>query len=344
MPGRDDAVPRGRAKPVLALAALALICAELLGGDVPMSPLGAAVLVGLLPIYGAGVVLVRELVRRRHRGWPSILLLGAAYGLIEEGLGLQSLFNPDIYGAIGRWGARFGGINGVYTEVQLVNHAVWSIAVPILLMELLFPAWRNKPLLRTRGLVVAGVVYVLGVLLVLLSAQSSIAPGYWAPPLYLGLTGAAAVALAWLALVLPTTKVVRRRAGRVPAPLQVALTAAVGSFVYLGVLVLPGHAQAAFMQGPLVALPMFAAICSLAVSARLAWKWASSEGWNDLHSLAVAGGALAGHGTVGGLALTKTLPDRVGLTMMCLLMAVLLLVFGRRNLSGALSRTPTSRG
>ena len=81
-------------------------------------------------IYGPGVLLIRELVRRSGRGWASILLLGAAYGFIEEGLSLQSLFNPKLYNAAD-WGARIFGINGVYTETVIVIHAVWSAAIPM---------------------------------------------------------------------------------------------------------------------------------------------------------------------------------------------------------------------
>jgi hypothetical protein len=39
-------------------------------------------------------VLIREITRRTGRGWPTILLLGAAFGLVQAGLIDQSLFNP----------------------------------------------------------------------------------------------------------------------------------------------------------------------------------------------------------------------------------------------------------
>jgi hypothetical protein len=46
------------------------------------------------PLYGAVAVLIGETTRRAGRGWPTILLLGAAFGLIQAGLIDQSLFNP----------------------------------------------------------------------------------------------------------------------------------------------------------------------------------------------------------------------------------------------------------
>jgi hypothetical protein len=45
-------------------------------------------------------------VRRTGRAWPSILLLDAACGMIEQGLALQGLFHPNLYHA-SDWGAAF---------------------------------------------------------------------------------------------------------------------------------------------------------------------------------------------------------------------------------------------
>ena len=57
-----------------------------------------------MPVYGAGVLLIRELVTRSGRGWPSILLLALAYEVVEDGIGLQALTSPHLYHAAA-WGA-----------------------------------------------------------------------------------------------------------------------------------------------------------------------------------------------------------------------------------------------
>lgn len=65
----------------------------------------AVLIFGLLifgPLYGAPAVLIRETTRRAGRGWPSMLLLGLAFGLVQAGLVDQSLFNPA-YRAIPYW-------------------------------------------------------------------------------------------------------------------------------------------------------------------------------------------------------------------------------------------------
>lgn len=46
------------------------------------------------PPYGAPALLIRELTRRGGRGWPTMLLLGAAFGLFQADLIDQSLFDP----------------------------------------------------------------------------------------------------------------------------------------------------------------------------------------------------------------------------------------------------------
>src|SRR5262249_28954565 len=156
------------------------VVAELLPGSAPITQ--PCIWPFLLLIYGPGALLIREAVRRCQGGWGSVLLLGAAYGLVEEGLALQSLFNPTLYGAAD-WGGRIFGINGVYAEAATTIHAVWSAAIPILLTDLLFPDRRDQPYLGRFGLVATGIWYILGVALLAVLTRTSIAPGYEAPPI-----------------------------------------------------------------------------------------------------------------------------------------------------------------
>jgi hypothetical protein len=69
------------------------LIAEFLLGNLPITLLPALLL--LAPMYGGAAVLIREVVRGRGRGWPSILGTALAYGLVEEGLVTESLFNPE---------------------------------------------------------------------------------------------------------------------------------------------------------------------------------------------------------------------------------------------------------
>src|SRR5215217_4208191 len=157
-----------KASPALFLLILAPLLGEFLLGNLPLSQSSSAVAFPpLVLVYGGGAVFIREVVRKTHRGWPAIMLLALAYGVIEEGLVTQSLFNPDYldlhnhaYGPIPAW-----GMGAAWTLFVLTIHSVWSIVIPIALTEALFPARASQPWLRTRGFVVYGVIYVLGVLL-----------------------------------------------------------------------------------------------------------------------------------------------------------------------------------
>lgn len=83
--------------PALALFLLAPAIGELLSGSAPpvefFSPFGFVMIVSL---YGSGAVVVRELKVRWKKGIASMLLLGAAYGVLEEGLLSRFLANANI--------------------------------------------------------------------------------------------------------------------------------------------------------------------------------------------------------------------------------------------------------
>jgi hypothetical protein len=144
---------------------LAPIVAEFLLGDFPATWL--ALIIVLAPMYGGGALLIRELTRRTGRGWPTILLLGVAYAIIEEAFTTQTLFNPDIYGLHAHllshaWIPALG-IGAWWTLFMLNVHAFWSIGVSIALAEGLFPSRARTPWLGKVGLSVAAVLFAIGI-------------------------------------------------------------------------------------------------------------------------------------------------------------------------------------
>ena len=156
--------PRGfrRVAPAFVLFFLSPFVAEYLLGNISISALGAMVI--LAPLYGGGALLIRESARRFGRGWPTILVLALAYGLVEEGLSIQTLFNPNYLGLHLLKEAFIPalGISGWWTLFVLTLHTVWSIAVPIAVAEALFVDRRETPWLGKVGLSVAGILFVLG--------------------------------------------------------------------------------------------------------------------------------------------------------------------------------------
>jgi len=153
-----------RHAPALALVAFAITYPEFLTGSTPVlsavvNPVGLLFLLGL---YGGGVLLIRDVTIRWGKGWPSVLLLGAAYGILEEGIGTKTFFDPALVGAAGAYGASFG-VNWLWATELTVFHAIFSIALPILTVDLLFPATRRERFLTGRvatGVLVAYLVTV----------------------------------------------------------------------------------------------------------------------------------------------------------------------------------------
>jgi hypothetical protein len=149
---------------VITLFFVAPLVAEYLLGDLPLKLLSA--LIVLAPAYGGGAVLIRETARRTGRGWPTMLMLGAAYTLIGEGLVSQSLFNPDYM--MKHWRLLYPayipalGIGGWWTLFMFNLHAFWSMGVSIALVEALFPSEAETPWLGPVGDSVIALVFVLG--------------------------------------------------------------------------------------------------------------------------------------------------------------------------------------
>ncbi|OPG08059.1 hypothetical protein [Microbispora sp. GKU 823] len=316
---------RGR-RAALLLAVITPLVAEFTLGNPP--PRMAWLLLLWIPIYGAGVVLVRELVRRAGTGWTGVLLLGAAYGIVEEGLALQALSSPTIYGAAG-WAPRILGLNSAYAELQIPYHAVFSAAIPILLTDLIVPSLRDRPYLGRLGTCVAGTVFVLGALLLRVTVVTSIDPGYEAPAAILAGCAVAVVLLTAAGLRLKPRPGIPPLSP--PAPVAAGVFGAVAAFGYLALLFpFGGATQPAFTHGGWVIVPMSAAAVLAVTAARRLRRWTAGGLWTDRHSLALASGALIAHTAFGLISNTDTAADRLGLAAVGLVMMCLLALLGRK--------------
>ena len=121
---------------VLALAVAAPLIAEISLGSLPVSKVWMLLFFGY--IYSAAALLIREAVRRRHLGVSSTLALELAFGLVEEGLALGSMTSTTLY-PVADWAPRLLGFNTAYSLWVLPYHAVFSIVVPVAIVDLIFP-------------------------------------------------------------------------------------------------------------------------------------------------------------------------------------------------------------
>ncbi|HYT18471.1 MAG TPA: hypothetical protein VEO18_09535 [Thermoplasmata archaeon] len=183
-------------RPLVALVLLSPIIAEILSGSSPplewLNPITPLLLIWL---YGAGVLVMRETAVRWKTGWPSILLLGAAYGIIEEGLVVKSFFDPgwmDL-GTLA-WYGRWLDVNWVWAVWLSIYHAVVSIAIPIFLTEWIWPRIRGQPLTSRRGYI-AAIALLAGATVFINLLLTPYRPSVW----HLLGAAAAVVFLAWAA-------------------------------------------------------------------------------------------------------------------------------------------------
>ena len=312
-PAVPDDRPRNR-RAALLLALLAPLCAEVSLGTVPLRMAWAWLV--FAPLYSAGALFLRELLRRSGGGYGNLLLLGVAYGLVEEGLVLQSLTSPHLYGAAG-WAPRLFGVNTAYTELNLVYHALFSITVPVILVEYLFARHGTAPYLRRGGVIAAGVVALLGGALLRVSVPPSEDPGYTMPLLGVAIVALLATAVILLALRLRLHP--SRRSVPPPSPV-VAGAAAVAAFGFLALIWPFGSAtQPMFTHGSWALLPMAGAALIVAGALYAAWTFA----WTARGLVAASFGALVGHTLFGLAGNAQTLVDRLFLILLALLTALL---------------------
>ncbi len=270
--------------PALVLLLLSPAIGELLSSSAPpaefFNPLGFLMLAVL---YGGGALLIRELVFRWGKGWPSLLVLGAAYGIAEEGLMCKSFFDAGwmdvgLLGTYGRW----LGVNWVWALELTIYHAAFSIVIPITLVNLLFPDRCSERWLGRRGFVVLSVLWVINGILIF----QFISP-YRPPVLQYGIALAVTIGLVALARRLPRSIAAARPSQKkAPRPVCLGVLAFAGTFAlfFLAWVLPPTRVHPVVVVGLMVAL---AAAAAWVIS-----RASCQPGFADRHKLASVSGAL----------------------------------------------------
>jgi hypothetical protein len=263
-----------RLAPAIALYFLAPFVAEFLLGDFPLTLI--FLILPLSTMYGGGALLIRELVRRTGRGWPTIVLLALAFGVIEEGLLTQSLFNPDYVDAhlLDDGFVPSLGIAVPWTIFVLTIHTIWSISTPIALVEESTGPRRTQPWLGVPGFIAACTLFLVG------SAFTfgvSYADGHFmAHPLQLAVAALVAALLVVIAFRLPSSSA----SGVTPRPWIVFGLAMVSGVVLFSEELLP------IWVGVALVLIVLALIVVFVV------RWSRAAAWGPWHRFALASAAL----------------------------------------------------
>lgn len=270
--------------PALTLIVLAPGIAEVSSGATRLSFI--FVFASEMMVWGCGALIIRELVRRWHAGWTSMLLLGLCLSIAEEFLIQQTSLAPLPWVPAPAYG-RVWGVNLIYFLFMLGFESVLVVLVPVQLTELIFPARRREPWLKKSGLVITSVVFAVGSFIAwflwikIARAKVLHVPPY-NPPLLALLAGVlmiAALSLAAYALRNADSR------GALPP----ASTSAVSPWI-VGIVTLlfgfPWYALMGLVFAPRRNLPLWIPVLATVAWAILAYsiaRWfSSSPAWSDI--------------------------------------------------------------
>lgn len=272
-----------RVAPAIGLFFLSPFISEYLLGDFPLTKIGYLLI--LAPLYGGGALLIREVVRRSRKGWPTMLMLAFAYAVLEEAFTTQTLFNPN-YLKLNLHLLQHAyipslGIGGWWTIFVLTLHTVWSISTSIALVEACVPERSTTPWLQWPGLTVDSILFVLAVIASTRFQMKN--DPFRATGMQFAVSGLVVAAAAIVAFLLPA-----RPAGTESAPApnpglpgMIALVA--GSIFLVTPATWAWGAVAVY-----IALDLIVIAVVTAMSRR--------SGWGGRHRLALAAGAALAYG------------------------------------------------
>jgi hypothetical protein len=284
-----------RIGPAFALLLLSPIIAEVLYGATRLSVI--FVLIPEIMTWGCAALLIREYVRRWRKGWPSMLLMGLALAVAEECIIQQTSIAPLVGLAQHAYG-RVWGVNWIYFLWALGYESVWVVLVPVALTELLYTERRGQCWLRTRGLVIGSIVFVVGAFMAWYGWTQRarvkvfhMLP-YTPPPLYLLAAAALILLLILAAYLLPSAQPREDRAQTrsAPSPSMVEFIICALGFPWTAFVLLGFGSLPAIPFVPVLA----AGIAWAAITFFLVRRWTSSANWGETHRFALAfGGVLA---------------------------------------------------
>lgn len=314
-PSETAGVARENRQAVIALFVLAPVLGEVLGASLRLSYFGQPLrVVGIVCFYGAGVVLIREIAQRwRLDGW-GVVLLGCAFALIEEGLALQTIFNPVGLDGEPVHGNALG-VNWFWAVVVSGYHVVWSVLLPIAVVHLVFPRSSRSPWLSRRSAGVFTLLFACGTATFLLIS-------YLRSDFWLTWWQAAATITLVVGLIWASTRC--RDDDRGASPKQPPGRVAVGMFGLIAGICWFVLFLVAFIGGPIsfvwwtLGAVLFAAATALVVR-----RWTRGQ-WTTRHQLALCFGASLA-GALFGLLLVVVDGNHANTAFQCAVIAALVI-------------------
>lgn len=237
----------------------------------------------MMAFYGSANLVIRELRVRRGLGWTSVLLLGVVFGFANEGIIAVTWFRvipTDGY-------IYQNGVDWAWAAALTAFHAIFSVAVPIAFVEILFPRIAGRSWLSRRAPISFAILFALVTALGFYPEKYRI--NQW-PVL------AAMVALTIVALALPRARGRARSARRAPRLWPLRLCGVLAAFLFFFALygvpnILGKHAEAQTLRGLQVdyiaILAAYFAVCVV-----VARRWTGRAGWGPPQALALITGGM----------------------------------------------------
>jgi hypothetical protein len=151
---------------VVALLLLAAVVGETVASDStpPIRYLVPTTLPFLVLGYGCWALLFREAWVRRRLSWPGAILAGIGYTAFNEGLIAQTWFRANLNGFSAFRLGRLAGVNWCIVVGLCVYHSIFSMAMPIALVQIRRGEVPPRPWVGRRGIRIAGGLILLVIL------------------------------------------------------------------------------------------------------------------------------------------------------------------------------------
>lgn len=318
--------------PALALLVLAPLVGEVMSGATRVSYI--VVFIPEVMVWGCGALIIREMVQRWRGGWTSMLLLGLALSVAEEFIIQQTSIAPLPWLSSTQSYGRAAGVNWVYFLYMLGFESIWIVLAPVQLTRLLFPDRQKETWLRTRGLIISGIVFLLGSFIAWFSwtqqARTKVfhAAEYHPPPALIAaglVTTALLIAAGW------ALRGVREPLGHLSRKAPPPWLVGAGAF-FLGI---PWWVLIVLVFIPNIpvapAVPLAAGVLWAALTFFAIRRWSSGAGWGDLHRWALVFGAILVC-MVGGFGGSSVWPrvDLIGKIVLNAIAVLALIALGRK--------------
>jgi len=237
----------------------------------------------LMAYYGSADLLIREAWRRRSLRRGALLMLGVAFGFVNEGIIANTWYSvtPTGYSLI-------HGVDYAWAVALTIFHAVMSTVVPILFVETLFPRLAARPWLGRKGIAAFAALFAL------VSSLGLINPTARAYLVYKPPVVAAIAALVVVALLLPRARPRALRAKLAPRlwALRLAGFAGYAAFFFALYAVPPMLARLVGDPGRATLLAIAVDLAFFFACLGVARRWTGRAGWGPRQALALISCAL----------------------------------------------------